>query len=80
MLRFQYSLKLSFSSSVAGVCFTYSMDFRLQSIIIIIIIIITIIIIIIIIFSTTVVEIFLILRRNEREMIRNVYRSACTVP
>jgi hypothetical protein len=31
-------------------------------------------------FSTTLAEIFLILKRNERDMIKNVYRSACKVP
>jgi len=34
----------------------------------------------VLIFSTNFPEIFLILRRNERDVITNVYRSACKVP
>jgi len=34
----------------------------------------------VLIFSTNLFEIFLILRRNERDMIINVYRSSCGVP
>ena len=48
MLLFQYSLKLSFSSTLAGVYLQYGL-FCLQSVIIIMIIIIIIIIIVIII-------------------------------
>jgi hypothetical protein len=33
-----------------------------------------------ILFTTFVSEIFLILRRNERDMIKNVYLSSCKVP
>jgi hypothetical protein len=34
----------------------------------------------VLIFSTTLSEIFLILRRNKRDMIKNVYWSTCKVP
>ena len=34
----------------------------------------------VLIVSTALSEIFLILRRNERDMIENVHRSSCTVP
>ena len=34
----------------------------------------------VLIFSTNISEIFLILRRNERDMIKNVFCSSCKVP
>jgi len=34
----------------------------------------------VLIFSTNLSETFLILRRTERDMIKNVYRSSCEVP
>jgi hypothetical protein len=34
----------------------------------------------VLIFSTTLSEIFLMLRRTERDMIKHVYRSSCKVP